>query len=145
MHREHHAWHSPALNRKMDLLVHGHAGARLIVFPTSKGWMSEWEDRGMMHAMGEHIHRGWLQVYSVSSVDAESWYAYHKWPGDRAWRTARRPVLPVARKGTFAEADRMMVRGPGQNFRASALKRGEISRASSSTMSESRTSMGSAR
>lgn len=70
----------------MDLLVHGHAGARLIVFPTSKGWMSEWEDRHMMVALKDHIVNGWLQVFSVSSIDAESWYAYHKWPGDRAWR-----------------------------------------------------------
>ncbi|MFL5331441.1 MAG: esterase family protein [Gemmataceae bacterium] len=86
MHREQHTWHSPTLGRQMDLLIHGHAGARMIVFPTSKGWMNEWEDRGMMRALGEHIHNGWLQIYSVSSVDAESWYAYHKWPGDRAWR-----------------------------------------------------------
>jgi len=86
MHREFHSWHSPTLGRKMDLLVHGHAGARLIVFPTSKGWMTEWEDRGMMRAMADQINNGSLQVYSVSSVDAESWYAYHAWPGDRAWR-----------------------------------------------------------
>ncbi len=39
----------------------------------------------------------------------------------------------------------MIVSGPGQNLRASRLNRGEISRASSSTISESRTSMGSAR
>ncbi len=86
MHREEHSWYSPTLGRQMDLLVHGHAGARMIVFPTSKGWMNEWEDRGMMRALSDHINNGWLQVYSVSSVDAESWYAYHTWPGDRAWR-----------------------------------------------------------
>src|SRR6516164_5996970 len=86
MHREHHRWFSPTLGRDMDLLVHGHAGARLFVFPTSKGWMTELEDRGMMNALAHHIYQGWLQVYSVSSVDAESWYAYHAWPGDRAWR-----------------------------------------------------------
>lgn len=86
MHREHHKWHSRTLGRDMDLLIHGHAGARLFVFPTSKGWVSEWEDQGMMDAMSDHINNGWLQVYSVASVDAESWYAYQNWPGDRAWR-----------------------------------------------------------
>ena len=86
MHREQHSWHSPTLNRRMDLLFHGHAGARLVVFPTSKGWMSEWEDRGMMRALSHQIENGWLQVFCVDSVDAESWYAYHTWPGDRAWR-----------------------------------------------------------
>src|SRR5262249_37903432 len=64
----------------------GHAGARLIVYPTSKGKFFEWEDRGMMRALGEHLNRGWVQIYCVDSIDGESWYAYHRWPGDRAWR-----------------------------------------------------------
>jgi esterase/lipase superfamily enzyme len=86
MHREYHAWHSPTLNRRMEVLVCGHAGARVVVYPTSKGKFFEWEDRGMMRALGEHLERGWVQLYCVDSVDAESWYAYHRWPGDRAWR-----------------------------------------------------------
>lgn len=86
MHREHHRWHSPALGREMDLLVFGHAGARVLVFPTSMGRFYEWEDRGMVGALGEQVERGWVQLFCVDSVDAESWYARWKWPGDRAWR-----------------------------------------------------------
>jgi len=70
----------------MELLVFGHAGARVLVFPTSQGRFFEWEDRGMMRALGEHLERGWLQMYCVDSVDSESWYARDRWPGDRAWR-----------------------------------------------------------
>lgn len=70
----------------MELLVLGHAGARLLAFPTSQGRFFEWEDRGMADALGEHIARGWVQLFCVDSVDAESWYAEWKWPGDRAWR-----------------------------------------------------------
>ena len=33
--REYHKWHSPALNREIELLSYGHAGARVLVFPTS--------------------------------------------------------------------------------------------------------------
>jgi esterase/lipase superfamily enzyme len=40
----------------------------------------------MMQALGEHIANGWLQLFCVDSVDAESWYAKWKHPGDRAWR-----------------------------------------------------------
>ena len=40
----------------------------------------------MMGALGEHLERGWLQLYCVDSVDAESWYARWKHPGGRAWR-----------------------------------------------------------
>jgi esterase/lipase superfamily enzyme len=86
MHREHHRWFSPTLGRDMDLLLFGHGGARVIVFPTSQGRFFEWEDRGMIWSLRGHLERGWLQVCCVDSVDAESWYASHKHPGDRAWR-----------------------------------------------------------
>jgi len=78
MNREYHAWHSPSLNRNMELLVFGHGGSRVLVFPTSMGRYYEWEDRGMMGALGEHIERGWIQLYCVDSVDEESWYARGK-------------------------------------------------------------------
>jgi esterase/lipase superfamily enzyme len=84
--REYHSWHSPALNRNMEMLVFGHGGARVLVFPTSMGRFYEWEDRGMIGALGEHIERGWVQLYCVDSVDEESWYARWKDPGARAWR-----------------------------------------------------------
>jgi len=69
----------------MELLVFGHAGARVLVFPTSRGKFYEWEDRGMMNALGEHLEKGWIQMFCVDSVDAESWYA-HTHPAKRAWR-----------------------------------------------------------
>jgi esterase/lipase superfamily enzyme len=86
MNREFHRWYSPSLNRDMELLIFGHAGARVIVFPTSKGRFFEWEDRGMVGSLWEHLERGWLQLYCIDSVDAESWYAWHKHPGARSWR-----------------------------------------------------------
>jgi esterase/lipase superfamily enzyme len=70
----------------MDLLLFGHGGAPVIVFPTSQGRFFEWEDRGMISSLCEHLDKGWLQVCCVDSVDAESWYAYHLHPGARAWR-----------------------------------------------------------
>ncbi|MFO7540537.1 MAG: alpha/beta hydrolase-fold protein [Chloroflexota bacterium] len=104
MNREHHRWYSPSLQRDMELLIFGHAGAKMLVFPTSQGRFYEWEDRQMMVALGEHLERGWLQVYCVDSVDAESWYARWKHPGARAWRQVEyenyilREVLPLSRQ-----------------------------------------------
>lgn len=86
MHREYHRWYSPSLGRDMEVLQFGHAGARVLVFPTSQGRFYEWQDRGMVGALGEHLERGWLQLWCVDSVDAESWYAKHKHPADRAKR-----------------------------------------------------------
>ena len=101
MHREHVRWFSPRLDRDMDLLVFGPAGARVLVVPSSMGKFFEWEDQGMIGALGEQLERGWLQLYCVDSVDAESWYAKHKHPAERAaWHSRydaylRDEVLPL--------------------------------------------------
>ncbi len=86
MNREYHRWHSPALGRDMELLVFGHAGARLIAFPTSMGRFYDWEDRGMITALGEHLEQGWIQLFCVDSVDSESWYAKGRPPAERVQR-----------------------------------------------------------
>jgi esterase/lipase superfamily enzyme len=104
MKREYHRWYSPSLGKDMELLIFGHAGARMLAFPTSMGRFYEWEDRGMMGALGEHLEQGWLQIFCVDSVDEESWYARWKYPGDRAWRQTQydnyllREVLPLSSK-----------------------------------------------
>ena len=104
MNREHHRWFSPSLGRDMEMLVFGHAGARVLAFPTSKGKYYEWEDRGMIETLADPINRGWLQVYCVDSVDEDSWYARWKWAGDRAWRQVQYDnyllyeVLPLSRR-----------------------------------------------
>jgi esterase/lipase superfamily enzyme len=85
----------------MELLIFGHAGARLLVFPTSMGRFFEWEDRGMTGVLGEHLERGWIQMVCLDSVDAESWYARWKHPAERALRQVQydnyllREVLPL--------------------------------------------------
>ena len=42
----------------MELLVFGHGGARMIVFPTSRARFFEYEDRGMVWALREFIEEG---------------------------------------------------------------------------------------
>lgn len=86
MNREYHRWQSPALDRDMELLVFGHAGARVLVFPTSMGRFFQWEDMGMIAELGNHVEQGWLQLYCVDSVDEESWYADWRPPAERALR-----------------------------------------------------------
>ena len=86
MKREYHKWYSPALRREMELLVFGHAGAPLIVFPTSMGRFYDYEDRGMIHTMEWRYESGALQAFSLDSVDAESWYNKSVHPRDRVRR-----------------------------------------------------------
>ena len=84
MNREYHRWYSPSLDRDMELLVFGHAGARVLIFPTSQGRFFQWEDTGMVAELSEHLEKGWLQLFCVDSVDDESWYAKWKHPAERA-------------------------------------------------------------
>lgn len=86
MHRAYHCWDSPALNRRMELLVFGHAGAPCLVFPTSHGRFYEYEDRGMVAALGHQIAQGHLQLVCVDGVYQESWYNYEADSNLRMWR-----------------------------------------------------------
>ncbi len=85
MHREYHRWHSPRLGRDMELLVHGHAGARVLAFPPRMGRFFDFEDKGMVDALREPLERGWLQLICVDSVDGDSLYCDWKHPSERIW------------------------------------------------------------
>jgi esterase/lipase superfamily enzyme len=103
MQREYHRWYSPRLGREMELLVHGHAGAPVLVFPTSQGRFFEYEDRGMVAALGDFLDQGWFQLYCVDSVDAESFYNFGVHPSQRIARHLQyeeyllNEVLPLIR------------------------------------------------
>lgn len=86
MHREYHVDYSAALGRPMERLVFGHHGMPVIVFPTSCGRFFEFEDQGMVGAIGAKIARGEVQLHCVDSVDSESWYARNV---EGRWRIAR--------------------------------------------------------
>jgi esterase/lipase superfamily enzyme len=74
MNREYHKTYSSQLRREMELLVFGHAGLPVLVFPTSGGRFYEFEDRGMVGALAGRIDAGEVQLFCVDSVNAESWY-----------------------------------------------------------------------
>jgi esterase/lipase superfamily enzyme len=86
MKREYHKWHSQNLGREMELLLHGHAGNPVLVFPTSMGKFFEYEDRGMIGALAGKLEAGELQLFQVDSMDGESWYNRSVHPSVRVAR-----------------------------------------------------------
>ena len=100
MNREYHKWFSPNLNRDMELLVFGHGGAKVLVFPTRGGRFFEYEDMRMVQQIQHKIERGQLQLYCIDSVDTESFYCYWAHPSGRIQRHIQyeeyvlREVLP---------------------------------------------------
>lgn len=86
MNREYRKWNSPALGREMELLVFGHAGTPVLVFPSSMGRFFDYESRNLIGAIGHKYDSGQLQAFCVDSVDSESWYNKSVHPRDRALR-----------------------------------------------------------
>ncbi|HEY1803883.1 MAG TPA: alpha/beta fold hydrolase [Terracidiphilus sp.] len=86
MNREYHKWRSNRLGREMEMLIFGHAGLPILVFPTSGGRFYEFEDRGMIAAVADRIHSGRLQFFCVDSVNDESWYNRQALPRQRIAR-----------------------------------------------------------
>lgn len=86
MNREYRYWYSPGLGREMELLIFGHAGARVLAFPPFKGHFFDWENQGMIDVLKEPLEQGWLHLFCVDSIDEESWGADWIHPSARAWR-----------------------------------------------------------
>jgi esterase/lipase superfamily enzyme len=87
----------------MELLIFGHSGAPVLVFPTSHGRFYEYEDRGMVGVLSHHVDQGWIQLICVDSVYSESWYNYAADTDARMWREEQyehyliTEVLPLVR------------------------------------------------
>ena len=86
MKREYYKWHSGNLNHTMELLVFGHSGTRVIVFPTRVGRFFDYENWGIVEQIREKIENGQLQLFCVDSIDAESFYCDWCIPKDRILR-----------------------------------------------------------
>jgi len=99
--REYCRWFSPHLDREMELLVFGHAGAKVLVFPTRQGRFFDYESWGLVDALSQSIERGFLQVFCVDSIDSESLYCHSAPPPARIARHKRyeqyilREVIPL--------------------------------------------------
>jgi len=83
MNREYHKWFSHRLGRDMELLVFGHAGAKVLVFPTRGGRFYEYEHLRITETLRHKIGHGQFQLYCVDSIDSESFYCWWAHPSGR--------------------------------------------------------------
>ena len=86
MNREYHRWRSPHLGRDMELLVFGHAGAKVLVFPTRAARFHEYENLRLVDTLRSKIEAGEIQLFCVDSIDQESFYCFWARPADRVLR-----------------------------------------------------------
>lgn len=74
MQEEYLKWFSPYLQRDVEMLVFGHAGYPVVVFPTSKGSFHENRDMGLVKSAQWYIEQGLIKIYCPISNDADSFY-----------------------------------------------------------------------
>ncbi|QXP83282.1 esterase family protein [Methylococcus sp. Mc7] len=86
MNREYHRWYTERLGRDMELLVFGHAGAKVLVFPTRDGRFHEYEDLRLVESLRHKIEAGHLQLFCLDSIDHESLYCFWRHPAERIRR-----------------------------------------------------------
>lgn len=73
MKREITSWFSPALNKEMPVAVYGHYGFALLMIPTAAADFLEYERFQLIDAIAPFIDAGKLKVYSIDSINKESW------------------------------------------------------------------------
>lgn len=86
MNREYHQWHSPHLQRDMEMLVFGKAGRKILAFPTRDGRFYEYENLGIINALNSKLSSGQIQLFCVDNLAHESFYASQIPPANRIRR-----------------------------------------------------------
>ena len=73
----------------MNLVVYGHWGPPMLLFPTSGGDEWEAEHQGLIGAIEEFIEPGRVKVYALGSVNKESFYDRQASPLHRSYVQSR--------------------------------------------------------
>lgn len=67
------SWHSPSLNKEMPVAVYGHYGFALLLIPTAAADYLEYERFGLVEALRPFVEAGKVKLFSVDSINLESW------------------------------------------------------------------------
>ncbi len=73
MKRELASWFSPALQKEMPIVTYGDYGFALLFVPTAAADYLEYERFQMMETLAPYINSGKVKVFSINSINNESW------------------------------------------------------------------------
>lgn len=73
MQREISGWYSPALGQDMPIVSYGHYGLALLLVPTAAADFLEYERFQMLDALAPLIESGKVKVFSINSINLQSW------------------------------------------------------------------------
>jgi len=87
------------------VLAYGHYGRPVVAFPSENGDVNDWEERGMVDALGWLLDEGRLKLYCVPSFDRESWTRSDLELEERAQRHGHYEWWLLARLVPFVQSD----------------------------------------
>lgn len=73
--REHHRLDRDGYHGSTEVVVHGHWGRPVIVFPSEAGSPHDFENNGLLEAIRPLVDAGRIKLFCLSSFDNESWSA----------------------------------------------------------------------
>lgn len=109
MRREVTSWYSPALNKEMPIASYGHYGFAVLMVPTAGADYLEYERFGLIQSLEPMINAGKLRIFSIDSINKESWLNYAMEGAHRAIRHndynyyVFNEVIPFIRNATSNE------------------------------------------
>ncbi len=78
-------WYSSRMGRDMECKCYGHGGRPVLFIPCQDGRFFDFENFKMADAWAPWIDRGDVTVFSIDTIDQETWSA----SGDPYWRARR--------------------------------------------------------
>ncbi|WP_026750830.1 esterase family protein [Sediminibacterium sp. C3] len=109
MKRELSSWNSPALNKEMPIAAYGHYGFAILLIPTAAADYLEYERFQLIDAIAPMIESGKCRVFSIDSMNKESWMNNQMLPEHKAIRHNQfneyvfNEVVPFIRNSTSNE------------------------------------------
>lgn len=80
------SWFSPALQKEMPAVVYGHFGFALLMIPTASADYLEYERFQLIDKLQPLVNEGKLKIFSINSVNNESWMNDNMEPRQKAIR-----------------------------------------------------------
>ncbi|MBC8125209.1 MAG: esterase family protein [Candidatus Kapabacteria bacterium] len=73
MRRDITTWWSPNLSKNMEICAYGHYGTAILMFPSAAADYLEYERFYLIDSIAPFIESGKIKVYSINSINSESW------------------------------------------------------------------------
>lgn len=86
MNRQLISWYSQALQKEMPIVSYGYSGFVLLLVPTAAADYLEYERFQLIQSLATQIHAGKLRVFSINSINNESWMNNEMLPEHKAIR-----------------------------------------------------------